>query len=96
MVDRTGRTRPGTRKARARAVPMPTGTASTTAMAVVSSEPRMNGSSPYWPCVGFQTFPTSHENPRVEKAGFACTMTATRNQAARAATSTATTASRPL
>ena len=57
------------------------GTASTRAMAVVSMVPRMNGSSPYLPWLGAQTFWTIQENPRVEKAGLDWTMIDTTYQA---------------
>ena len=75
------------------AVPRPIGTASTTAMAVDSIVPRMNGSSPYWSCDGFQTLPKIQENPSVEKAGLAWMTMATRNQTASAPNSRATTPS---
>ena len=73
-------------------MPRPMGTASTTAMAVVSRVPRMNGSSPYLPCVGSHVFWRIQENPRVEKAGRAWTTIETRNHAASAATTAAATA----
>ena len=57
------------------------GTASTRAMAVVSMVPRMNGSRPYLPWLGSQTFSKIHEKPRVEKAGLAWTMIETTYQA---------------
>ena len=53
-------------------------------MAVDSMVPRMNGSSPYWPWVGFHVFPKIQEKPSVEKAGLAWMTMATRNQTASA------------
>ena len=63
------------------AVPSPMGTARTRAMAVVSTVPRMNGSSPYLPWDGAHTFPTIQEKPSVEKAGLDWTMIDTTYQA---------------
>ncbi len=94
-MDRGGRRRWGTRWARAMAVPSPMGTASTMAMAVVSMVPRMKGSSPYFPRVGFHTFSKIHDTPRVEKAGLDSTMMEMRYQATRPTKMAAMTASRP-
>ena len=77
------------------AVPRPMGTARTTAMAVDSMVPRMNGRRPYLPWDGSQTFSKIQETPSVENAGLAWMTMATRNQTASAPNSSATTPSIP-